>query len=209
MWKKTLLVVATLIFAFGVLFVSVFRTASVKYDFNPLNPEETMTVLGDSTSQVDYYLPYPGNVLPDSPLWPIKAVRDKLWLWTNTNPSREAELTLLFADKRLGGAETLFEKGKPEIGLSTLTKAEKYLEEADNLEQKNRKMGINTDEFLVKIAKAALKHYEVTSLILKIAPEAAKPMIVQSQVYSKNVYENARNTLLDNGIIPPENPFNW
>jgi hypothetical protein len=52
MWKKTLLVVATLVFAFGVLFVSVFRTASVKYDFNPLNPEETMTVLGDSTSQV-------------------------------------------------------------------------------------------------------------------------------------------------------------
>jgi len=209
MWKKTLLVIATLAFAFGVLFVSVFRTASVKYDFNPLNPEETTTVLGDSTSQVDYYLPYPGKVLPDSPLWPLKAVRDKLWLLANTNPSREAELKLLFADKRLGGAEVLFEKGKPEIGLTTLTKAEKYLEEADDLEKSNRKMGINTDDFLVKIAKAALKHYEVTSLILKVAPEGAKPTIVQSQDYSKNVYENARNTLLDKGITPPENPFNW
>lgn len=209
MWKKTLLIVATLALAFGVLFVSVFRTASVKYDFNPLNPSETTSVLGDSTSQVDYYLPYPGKVLPDSPLWPIKAVRDKLWLMANTNPSREAELNLLFADKRIGGALILFEKNKPEIGLSTFTKAEKYLEEADRLENKNRQMGIDTDDFLVKIAKAALKHYEVANLIIKVAPETAKPTIIQSQDYAKNVYENARNTLLDKGKVPPENPFNW
>ena len=203
------MVIATLTFAFGVLFVSVFRTASVVYDFNPLNPEETTTVLGDSASQVDYYLPYPGKVLPDSPLWPLKAVRDKLWLLTNNNPSREAELNLLFADKRLGSAEILFEKGKPEIGLSTLTKAEKYLEAADNLEKKNRELGIDTDDFLVRIAKASLKHYEVATLILTVAPETAKPTIIKSQDYSKKVYENAKTTLLGRGRIPPENPFNW
>ena len=100
MFKKAFLVIATIVFAFGILLVSVFRTTSVKYDFNPLNPAETNTILGNTPSKVDYYLPYAGRVLPDSPLWVLKSARDKLWLSVNTSPTREAELKLLFADKK-------------------------------------------------------------------------------------------------------------
>lgn len=208
MLKKLLLVGATLAFAFGVLVVSVFRTASVKYDFNPINPKDAH-LLGESGSVIDYYLPYPGRVLPDNPLWTLKALRDKLWLLTNTVPTREAELNLLFADKRMAMAVLLFEKGNADLGLGTLTKAEKYLEQASRLTQENRSNGYDVTEFLFKLADASLKHYELIEYILKIAPEEARPTIIQSVHYSKDVYESARNTLLDEGLNPPENPFAW
>jgi len=209
MWKKIILSAFTLITAFGILLISAFRTASVKYEFNPSNPEEVTTVLGDNTEQIDYYLPYPGKVLPDSPFWSLKSVRDRLWLKVNTNPSREAELYLLFADKRLGSSVILFEKDMDEAGLSTLTKAEKYLEEAHLKDIENRGMGYSSTDFLEKLAMASLKHYQVTKYLLNISTDGVKPGIIKSQEYSKKVFEEVRNALLDKRITPPENPFNW
>jgi len=209
MWKSILLTLSGLAFAFFILFVSIFRTASVKYDFNPHNPDEVNTVLGESTSQVEYFLPYPGKVLPDSPFWPAKAMRDKLWLVANTSATREAELKLLFADKRLGSAVVLFDKGKEDLAFSTLTKAEKYLEEAMNLELENRKIGIDTSDFLHKLALSSLKHYEVTEYLLGRVSDEMDPEIINMQQYSMRVYEHSRNSLLEINHTPPENPFNW
>lgn len=188
--------------------MSAFRTASTKYQFNPMLPS-VAGVSGEKELKIDYILPYPGKVLPDSPLWPLKALRDKLWLFVNADPTREAELSLLFADKRLGSAKILFDNGKAEVGVSTLTKAEKYLEEASALEKKNRKNGIDTTDFLTKMANASLKHFELIEYVLSKAPDDARPSILQTQVYPKNIYENARNGLLEKGKIPPENPFSW
>lgn len=212
MIKKFLFASALIIFAFGLLFTSVFRTAAVKYEFSE-SPEvadvSETRVLGENAVNIDYYLAFPGRILPDSPLWPVKAIRDRIWLWITTNPSRRAELKLLFADKRVAMSKILFEKGKPEIGYSTLTKAEKYLEEAVDQEKENRKEGIDTSEFLNRIAKASLKHAQIIEEILKIAPEDAKPGVLKTENYAKRAYEEARNALLEKGLEPPENPFDW
>jgi len=209
MWRKFAVVVPILIFAVGVLFTSVFRTASVKYEFDSTIPTKAPLVLGENEQNIDYFLPYPGRVLPDSPAWPLKAMRDRIWLWVTANPTRRAELNLLFADKRLGSAKILFEKNKPEVGLSALTKAEKYLASASNQEIENRKKGSDTTEFLGRLANSSMKHYQVMEEIYKIAPEEAKPTVVQFQDYPKRVYEVARNALLEKAVIPPENPFDW
>jgi len=209
MFRKVLIAALVLIAAFGILLISVFRTASVKYQFSDTGKQVNARVLGETTEVIDYNLPYPGKVLPDSPLWSVKALRDRVWLWVTTNPTRKAELKLLFADKRLGSSKILFEKGKFEEGLTTLTKAEKYLEEVGWQEEENRKMGIETSGFLEILARASLKHYEVMQNILTIAPEAARPTIIQTQGYSKRVFENSRNALLEKGKSAPENPFAW
>src|SRR3989344_251429 len=175
-----------LIIAFGILLVSILRTASVNYD-----------------------LPYQGRIMPDSPLWPLKALRDKIWLFITTNSSRRAELDLLFADKRLASAKILFEKDKPELAFTTLSKAEKYLEEAMLQENENRKKGMDTSQFLERLARASLKHFEVMEGIMTIAPEDAKPKIVEAQSYAKKVFESSRDALNEKGITPPENPFAW
>jgi hypothetical protein len=208
MLRKILVIVSTLIFAFGILFTSVLRTASVKYAFSqsPQMPADEQ-VLGEKV-EIDYYLRYPGKILPDHPLWFAKALRDRLWLILTTNPSRKAELKLLFADKRLGMSKTLFEKDKPEIAFSTLTKAEKYLEAASNLEKKNREKGIDTSKFLTTLAKASLKHRQVIEEeILVIAPADARPLVVKVLDYAKNVYNDARQALQEKGLPVVENPF--
>ena len=207
MLKKYFVVFSTAFLAFGILAISVMRTASIKYDFSP-NISKT-TVLGSTNIDIDYELPYPGGVLPDHFLWPIKALRDKLWLAITTKESRKIELKLLFADKRLGAAKILFDKGKPELGFSVLTKAEKYLEEASFDEEKNRRENGPEPEVLKKLNIGSLKHFELLMEIINMAPDDAKPKIVELQSYPKRVYERTRNAMNENGITPAENPFEW
>lgn len=206
MYRRILIVASTLLFAFAILFISVLRTASVKYVFS----QETEIQEGgqeNKVAEVDYVLPYPGRISPDSPFWPIKAFRDRLWFLLTSNPGRKAELKLLFADKRIAMSKTLFEKDKSEIAFSTLTKAEKYLEEACAIEQENRQKGMDTSEFLTTLSKASLKHRQVIEEILTIAPEDARPEISRVQDYSKETYNKARNALQEKGLPIVENPF--
>lgn len=206
MYRRILIVASTLLFAFAILFTSVLRTASVKYVFSQ-GTEIQEVGQENGVTEIDYILPYPGRISPDSPLWPIKALRDRLWLLLTSNPGRKAELKLLFADKRLAMSKALFEKDKSEIAFSTLTKAEKYLEEACTLEQENRQRGTDTSEFLTILSKASLKHRQTIDEILMIAPEDARPGINRVQDYSKETYNRTRNALQGKGLPIVENPF--
>jgi hypothetical protein len=206
-WKKFILAFFVFLFASLILLISVFRTASVKYDFNPAF--SGANGLAENIALVDYALPYPGKVLPGDPLWGIKVIRDKLWLWLNTNPSREAEIKLLFADKRVASALVLCESGNFNEAISVLDKAERYLVEASEQEEENRKNGIDTGEFLQKISKSSLKHYEIMSRLMYKCPDESRPLIVEISKHAIKVYEESRNALLSKGITPPKNPFGW
>ena len=196
---------SALLLAAAILLVSVFKAASIYYSFSP---SPGTLALATQEINIDYPLPYPGRILPDHVLWPLKALRDKLWLDLTVSPTRKAELALLFADKRLVSSQILFERGKPEIAFSTLTKGEKYLEEAFIFDLENRAKGLDTREFLGRYVNSALKHREVINEILLVAPEDARPEIIRIENYSKSAYKNSRDALNSLGIPPPENPFN-
>jgi len=205
MIRNLLVVSAAFSLALVILVISIFRLAEVKYVFSqspspaPTNaPKEII---------VNYNLAYPGSILSDNILWPLKALRDRVWLALTINPSKKADLYLLLADKRLADSKILFEKGKADLGISVLTKAEKYLESADNEEKIAKKEGMNTNDFLQKYAMATLKHRQVLDQILVIAPEDAKPLIVKTENYSKNLYNEAKNGLLEAGLTAPQNPY--
>jgi hypothetical protein len=204
MYKRVVSILSTLFLAIAILLISLSRASSVNYAFSA-SPGD---ILGDSAMSINYTLPFPGRILPDHPLWTLKALRDKLWLMVTVNPSRRGELTLLFADKRLASSKILFEKDKPEIAFSTLSKGEKYLEQAASIEVENRKKGMDTKEFLTKLANSSLKHRQVINEILAIAPEDAKPEIIKIENYSRNVYKASRDALNSLGMSAPENPFN-
>lgn len=204
------LILSALILAFGILFTSVLKTATVRYSFSETVALEASgtKVLGEADEiKIDYFLPYPGRILPDHPLWPLKALRDKLWLLVTTDIGRKVELKLLFADKRIVMSKILFEKNKAEIAFSTLERAEKYFQEASELEEVNRKEGMDTKESMDKLAKAALKHRQVMEEILLIAPEDAKPKIIATENIALTIYEKKRDAMLEAGMIPPESPF--
>jgi len=198
---------AVLLFALGILFTSILRTAAVRYETSGV---KSSIVLAASDYNIAYDLAYPGKILPDSFLWPVKAIRDKLWLFITTDKLKKIELKILFADKRLGGAATLFERGKNEIALSTLTKAEKYLEEASLEEETLR---VNGKEYSVdvlnRLSYASLKHYELLIDLENKIPDDMKATIISVRQIPIKTFERARNALLAKGVTPPINPFNW
>lgn len=204
--RKYLLGIVVFLLAFGILTISVLESASVKYAFSQPTPEAGEAAPTPSP-QVDYQLPYPGTVLPDSPFWNIKALRDKAWYALTASATRKSELALLFADKRLQMAKMLFEKDKPDLAFSTLSKAEKYLETAFLNEESVRDGGGDTGLLLTNLATASLKHRQLISEILEIAPDDAKPEIIKIESYSKNAFKKAREILNSKGIAAPISPF--
>ena len=104
---------------------------------------------------------YTGSILPGHILYPVKMVRDRIWLWLTIDSLKKAELLLKFADKRLLTAQALIEGNKFDLGISTATKAEKYLERAIAEERIAKNDGKDTNAFLQKLSQATLKHQEV------------------------------------------------
>ena len=161
--KKVIFLISVFLFTFWVLVFSVIKTVAGE---DP--PVATESI---QKQEINYFLPYPG-ILPDHFLYPVKMVRDRIQLWLTTNPLKKAELMLLFADKRLGAGKALIEGNKIDLGISTLTKGEKYLQRAVFQETLAREKE-ETRVLLEKLSLAALKHEEVLSgLQEKVSDEA-------------------------------------
>lgn len=202
--RKVLLGLGGFVLAFAILAISIFRSASVTYILSapvPTNPPELRV------PSISFALPYPGRVLPDSPLWTLKAARDKVWYALTSNPLKRAELALLFSDKRLLASKTLFEEKKSDIALTTLTKGEKYLEVAMTQEELASSEGFDTSEFLANLANTALKHREIIEVMMSTVPEDGQPEVVKAEDYAKNAYKFSRDRLSDKGLTAPINPF--
>jgi hypothetical protein len=207
MLKKVLLVSSVFAFAFAILSISILQTTSISYSFTAKTSGSS--VLGIKDSEIDYQMPYEGRVLPDSPFWVLKAIRDKIWYLITSSHTRKAELALLFSDKRLMSAKSLFEKNKPDIAISTLTKGEKYLEIAVFEEKVARQQNYDTSAFLTRLAVASLKHMQIIESLMPLVPEDGKPLVIKTEDYSKNAYRASRDVLNSRGLPVPISPFDW
>lgn len=194
--RKILSVLPIACFAFFVLFTSIFRTAKVEYSFAPSQKGK----IAHSRASLM-------AVTPDSPLWFIQAGRDKLSLLVSTNGSKKVELLLAISEHRLNSAHTLFLSGKSEVGVSVLTKAEKYLEEAAAEEKKLRLAGENTSVLLYKLSQASQKHTDLMEECLGVAPEQARPIIVNASNYPKRLFLETKSELALSGGLLQESPF--
>ncbi len=190
------IVVLGLLFGVGVLRVSA-TSLAVAHEHEVHEVEEEVVIEEETESNsmvitkaplmevsqesVDYYLPYPG-ILPDHPMYWLKMVRDKVQLWLTTKTESKAEKLLLYADKRLGAGWALVEGGKVSLGVTTLTKAEKYLEQAMML---SSELDESKTEFREKLSKAARKHQEVIMIINEKVGEEQRQVLEQILVISK------------------------
>ncbi len=197
---------ALLTLAIAVLLASVVKASAIEYNFTQ-KPSPAPTTNIPSVGIV-YNVAYPGIVLPDNPLWPLKVLRDRIWLSFTFNPIKKSELYLLLADKRLASAQILYKKGKSELATSVLTKAEKYLEASVDEEKIAKDQGLDTSNLLHKLSLCSLKHREVIDQLVLYAPEDAKPRIVETGNYSKRAFDEVKVRLSQIGVAAPKNPFN-
>lgn len=173
--KKLFFLSLVLFFAFWVLGVSVVKTSAIEGQSVSQNFTVTTVPVATETAQtVDYFLIYPG-ILPDHFLYPIKMVRDRIQLWLTTDHLAKGELMLKYADKRLGAGRALIEGNKVELGITTLIKGEKYLQQA--ISQGELADKEEAQDFLKKLSQASLKHEEVLSALNEKIVSPFQPMM--------------------------------
>ncbi len=111
---------------------------------------------------VDYALPYPG-ILPDNPLYFLKAARDKVISFLIADPLKRGKFDLLQADKRLQMGVYLIQKDKKELPLavSTISKGQNYFTEAADQVAIIKQKKESSADFVKELQTAAAKHEEV------------------------------------------------
>lgn len=111
---------------------------------------------------VDYTLAYPG-ILPDNPLYKIKAFRDWLVSVLIADPLKKASFDVLLADKRLVATQYLFAETPPknDLATETLSKGENYFFSALGQLKQARMQGENVYDILQKLQLSNAKHLEV------------------------------------------------
>lgn len=83
----------------------------------------------DGTSSSTRTLYFTDEILPDHVLYPAMMAVDRVQL-TIANPAEKILLQVEYADRRLASGLELLEKKNQSLAVTTLTKAEKYLQQA-------------------------------------------------------------------------------
>jgi hypothetical protein len=114
--------------------------------------------------EVNYTLPYPG-ILPDNPLYPLKAARDRVISFFISDPIKKADFDLLQADKRIQAGVLLLRKDNPDtaLAITTISKGQNYFEEAVHAyhEAQKVKKPIEIGDLPDRLNRAARKYAEV------------------------------------------------
>jgi len=154
--------------------------------FVVLVPFVTYFVLGASDTlvktpqqKVIYNLPYPG-LLPDSPLYITKIIRDRITDFLTRDNLKKAELYLLYSDKRASMSLVLASKGKNQLAIDTFVKGEKYFLKIPRLLISAKKQGAQAPSSFVETLKLSnAKHKELIEELIKTLPQGLNQSLTQ------------------------------
>ncbi len=141
--------------------------------------EDSMVSSTAGQKSIDYTLPYPG-LLPDNPLYVLKAARDRIVSILISDPVKKANFDLLAADKRLNEGVSLFNKGEKKYKLAetTVSKSENYFEKGIAEVERAKKQGIVTTGTYQRFHLASLKHIEIIKGLISKSKEEVKQRLL-------------------------------
>lgn len=140
---------------------------------------------------VAYTLPYPG-LLPDNPLYKLKAFRDWLVSVLIADPLKRASFDILQADKRLVAAQALLQEDPPknDLALETLSKGENYFFQAIAQTKQARQQGIRVYDTVQQLQLSNAKHLEI---ILEMEQGKKGSFLQGLRVQEKRIREFGKN----------------
>ncbi len=174
-----------LIFLFFSLLLLSFSVQTVRAD------DLVPTSAPDPKPTVAYELPYAG-ILPDSPFYFLKPLRDKLVGILTTDPLKKAEFELNASDKRLSASLSLAREGKIDLSKDVLSKGENYFALALSDISKSKKQGIVVNGVLERMLLASQKHEEMISAM----EQSNSSIFLQGMLNQASGFENQTTQLL-------------
>ena len=138
---------AVIIFLFS--FFVLYLTPVVFAQGTTILPLSSVSSATPSPTLIEYTLPYPG-LLPDSPLYGLKTLRDRIMLFLIADPIKKAEFDLLQANKRVSAGMFLAKKKQYPIAVSTISKGENYFEDALSSAKEAQSRGVSGNDVVQK-----------------------------------------------------------
>jgi len=178
-----------LVFSFLIFFLA-FNSFSAEIYAQEEN--STASQSSKSETEIKYELPYPG-LLPDNPLYFLRAIRDRVVSFLISDPLKKAEFNLLQADKRLNAGIYLLNKGKESLALSTVSKAENYFEQALGKLREAEKRGQDIGAMQGNLESALEKHEQELGNLVKKASVNFKAGFQREQGRLTNFKERLSN----------------
>lgn len=152
--KKTLIIFTLFFYALNFSSSVFAQEITVPVPTSEITPSPIVTSI-----PVDYELPYPG-ILPTSPLYTLKLIRDGISDLLISDPVEKSNFYLLQSDKRLAAAIYLFETGDEELGDETLSKGIDYLEKSIEKMIDAKKEEKNVEDIFGKLNTSSEKQKE-------------------------------------------------
>lgn len=202
MQKRFLFLALNFIFAFGILFASIFRSTSADFVFSQ-SPSNIDAII----PHVEYDLPGTGVVGPEDALWVLEAARDKVILSATLDNVSKAEILLTLGDKRLAYAEQMASRGQVEESISVIKKAVMYHEESLNYLRLASEKGHKPLSLVERLSSASLKDREVIENIYFMSQGEDRPRVSHINDSAKLVYDKSSQLLLELGSTPITSPF--
>ncbi len=149
--------------------------------------EEPSDSVSTPSATIDYPLPYPG-ILPDNPLYFMKALRDRVVSFLISDPLKKAEFNLLMADVRLNAAQYLFAKGEGRYSLAetTISKGENYFYNSLVMVSDAKQQGMQVKDFVQKLIIAAKKHQQVIKDLKTKTPPSIRDRLADDEKRAKD-----------------------
>lgn len=134
---------------------------------------------------------YTPRILPDSPWYIFKLIRDRFQLFLTRGDVEKAQLELEQINKRVLEFQQLCDIGKC---VKYQKMADKFAGRMAKLEEKAERLkneGRNVEELVEKLRESGLKHQAVLQRVYERAPEPAKEAILEAKEKTLRGFENA------------------
>jgi hypothetical protein len=151
--------------------------------------------LSPTPKPVEYTLPYPG-LLPDNPLYFLRAIRDTMQGMMVSNPLKKADYYLLQADKGISASSVLSQKKETAVLASaTADEALEYYDKSLNAVISAKKQGLDTHGITNQLVLANHKHQEVLAQIRRGVRTTDQQKFVQAEQKARDLGKKARTLL--------------
>lgn len=141
-----------------------------------------------------YTLPHPG-IAPDHPLYLLKKIRDRGREIFTTETEDKMRLYILYADKHVGMAEIMFNKGKIKLAAETLDRGETYARKAAEIltEEKKKDKQIPF-ELVQQMRLSNKKHWEVIQSLTSALPQGSEALLEHAESINQKTAEMLKST---------------
>jgi hypothetical protein len=173
------------IILFAVFFALMILIVTPSFAQSNSSATDSSQMSASMAAKTDYSLAYPG-ILPDNPLYFLKAARDKLVSFLISDDQKKEEFNLLTSDKRVNASYILATKGEAALSVTTLSKSNNYLEDAVSNLMAARKEGKDMGADTVNLRNAILKHIEI---VVGIKNKVGKNYNAQMTVEEKRLFD--------------------